>query len=160
MLTVINSFGKRKIGTAKDSPTVTFNRKKIVFGNYKLKTPEDKNVKGESLVPENETVAMGAELSTEKELSAGYPTLPELVQFYGGQVDILGKDGKEVESQSIVKDIVAGWNQTESNAAFGRSPAQAEATQDSAIAKLLKSMGKEPTAANIAKVKAMTASEL
>lgn len=124
MLTVINTTGKRKV----DNKDVTFPRQKIVTGTYEMK--------------QGETVERGGKPNEKGVLEAGFPTFAELSEFYQGAVEFQKKDGKIVESSPcLVKDAIAGWNQTESNSAFGRSPAQAEAQAESAFEKLAKSKG-------------------
>ena len=128
MLTVIQTIGKRKV----DNKDVMFPRQKIITGFCTLKN-EDK-------------VIQGGKADEKGNVEAGYPTFAELVPFYGGQTEYPAvKDGankgKILDSDCLVKHAVAGWNQNESNSAFGRSPAQAEAQADSAFDKLAKSKG-------------------
>lgn len=125
MLTVIETKGKRKV----DKRDVTFPRQKIVTG-FSTLSDGDKIVSG------------GSKPNEKGEFEAGFPTLAELTSFYKGQVEY-PKDstGKVQDSDCLLKAVVAGWNQTESNNAFARSPAQAIASFGSAAEKMAKLTG-------------------
>jgi len=121
MLTVIETLGKRKV----EGKDVTFPRQKIVTGFTTLK--------------EGDKLISGGNKPNEKgELEAGYPSLAELTSFYKGQVEYPKREGKTEDEDCLVKSVVAGWNQTESNNAFARSPAQAQAQFSSAAGKMAK----------------------
>ncbi len=128
MLTAIQTTGKRMV----DKRDVIFPRRKLITGFCTLK--------------DGESVIEGGKADEKGNVDAGYPTFAELTTFYGGIVDYptvkegINK-GKILDQDCLVKHAVAGWNQTESNSAFGRSPAQAEAQGESGFMRLAKSKG-------------------
>lgn len=135
MLTVIETLGKRKV----DGKDVTFPRLKILTG---------KNAAGTNLLGDGDRVIQGAKPNEKGELiDAGYPTFAELSAYYKGAVEYQKTNAGILDDsiECLVKAAVAGWNQTESNAAFGRSPAQAEAQFDSAFEKMAKAGGWDAT---------------